>query len=724
MYRRFSLFLLLFPLFISAQKQQITLEEIWSGDFREQRLESYHPMKGNSYSLLNYNRETKSTSIDLYNYATLEKKATVLDSKDLHDIPYFDSYIFNETETHVLISTKSQSIYRYSKKAIYYLYDISTKNITKVTDGFIQEPSFSKDGKKIAFVQTNNLFVKTIASNEIQQVTSDGSPNSIINGITDWVYEEEFAFVKAYEWNLDGDKIAFLKFDETAVPTFAMDIYGKELYPSASTFKYPKAGEKNATVTMHIVDLKTNAIQKIALENYEYIPLLKWTSKNNTVGVITLNRHQNNLKIFSINTDTTASSLILEERDSTYIDMDKTSQLTFLKDNSFIWQSEKSGFNHLYHYTANGKLKKQLTDGNWEVTNFYGIDAKEKTLFYQSVEDGSINRTIYKVNLNGKNKKRISTSSGTSDADFSSEKNFAILNHSDANTPTTYSLYSSNKSSKEILNNNALLEKLVNYNYTQKEFSEVTTEAGTFNMWTLKPTHFDPTKKYPLLLTQYSGPGSQQVSNSWNSYNDYWFQMLAQKGYIIACIDVRGTGYKGAAFKKMTYKELGKYETIDLIAATKIVRELPYIDNNAIGIWGWSYGGFMATNCLLKGNDVFTTAIAVAPVTSWEYYDTIYTERYMQTPQENSDGYKNNSPLYFADQLKGNYLIVHGSGDDNVHIQNTYQMSNALITANKPFEQAIYPDRTHGIYRGRNTRLHLFTKMTHFLDAHLQPQMQ
>jgi dipeptidyl-peptidase-4 len=722
MTKRFSFFLLLLPFILSAQKQQITLEEIWNGAFREQYLESYQPMKGDLYSLLNYNRDTKSTSIDIYDYATLEKKALLLDSKNLIDIPYFDSYLFNETETHILISTQSASIYRRSKKAIYYLYEINTKNISKIDEAFIQEPRFSKDSKKIAYIKTNNLFVKTIETNEIQQVTSDGLANNIINGITDWVYEEEFAFVKAYEWSLDSKKIAFLKFNETEVPSYSMDVTGQELYPTSNRFKYPKAGEKNAEVSLHIADLNTNSIQKISLGDFEYIPFLKWTHKNNKIAVVTLNRHQNNLNLFTVDTKSNTTTLLLEEKDSRYIDVEKISELTFLNDNSFIWQSEKSGFNHLYHYSSDGKLKNQMTKGKWEVTNFYGIDLKEKTLFYQSVEDGSINKTIYKIDLDGKNKKRISKATGTSNADFSKEKNFAIINHSDSNTPTTYNLYSSKKLSKEILNNNSLLEKLDNYSYSKKEFSEITTKEGVFNMWTLKPANFDSLKKYPLLIVQYSGPGSQRVSNSWNNYNDYWFQMLAQKGYVIACIDVRGTGYKGADFKKSTYKELGKYETIDLIAATKKLRNLPYIETNAIGIWGWSYGGFMATNCLLKGNDVFDTAIAVAPVTSWEYYDTIYTERHMQTPQENPEGYQNNSPLFFADQLKGNYLIVHGSSDDNVHLQNTYQMSNALIQANKPFEQAIYPDRTHSIYRGKNTRLHLYTKMTNYLDTHLKNQ--
>ena len=499
-----------------------------------------------------------------------------------------------------------------------------------------------------------------------------------------------------------------------------MDVFGNDLYPTKFAFKYPKAGEQNSKVTLNIVDLSSRSSQEINLGSYEYIPLIKWINNSKNVAVVTLNRHQNKLNLFSINSTNSSKNLILSETDSCYIDVENIENLTFLSDNSFIIQSDKSGFNHLYHYDSSGKLKKQITKGNWDVTKLYGVDKNEKTVFYQSVEDGSINKTIYKIGLNGKNKKRIGNKEGTTNADFSTTKNYAILEHSDANIPLSYSLYNPKKPLKEIKNNAALLNKLVPYNLTKKQFSEITTENGTFNMWMLKPFDFDPTKNYPLVMIQYSGPGSQTVSNSWNSYNDYWFHFLSQNGYIVACVDGRGTGYKGAAFKKSTYKELGKLETIDQIDVAKKLGSLPYINENSIGIWGWSFGGFMASNCILKGNDVFNTAIAVAPVTSWRYYDSIYTERYMRTPEENPDGYDQNSPLFHAEKLKGNYLIIHGSGDDNVHVQNAYQMSNALINANKNFEQAIYPDRAHGIYRGENTRLHLFTKMTNYLDTHLK----
>jgi dipeptidyl-peptidase-4 len=570
----------------------------------------------------------------------------------------------------------------------------------------------------VAYAKNNNLFIKNLETNEVTQVTFDGKKNHIINGICDWVYEEEFAFVKAFEWSSDSKNIAFLRFDETQVPTFSMDITGNDLYPTQQVFKYPKAGEKNAEVTLNIYNLSSAKTSKINLGDYEYIPRIKWTNDADFVAVTTLNRHQNDLKLYFVNATDFTSKVILNEIDAAYVDVHDN--LTFLSDNSFIWTSEQDGFNHIYHYTNSGKLLHQLTAGNWEVTNFYGVNEKNKTAYYQSTEDGSINRTIYAVDLNGKNKKRISNNSGTNDASFSKNFNYFINVFSDANTPPIYTLHTGEgKQLKEVLNNNRLLVRLEAYNLSKKEFFTLKTENGNFNTWMLKPSNFDSTKVYPLFMTQYSGPGSQSVSNSWNTANDYWYQYLAEQGYIVACVDGRGTGYKGADFKKVTYKELGKYEVEDQIDAAVELGKLAYIDKDEIGIWGWSYGGFMASNCLFKGADVFKMAIAVAPVTSWRFYDSVYTERFMQTPQENPSGYDDNSPLNYADKLEGKFLLVHGSGDDNVHVQNTMRLTNALIEANKPFEQAIYPDRAHGIYKGRNTRLHLFTKMTNFIEENL-----
>ena len=704
--------------FANAQKKEIVIEEIWDGTFRTERMNSLNSMNGNFYTLQNFNRESQSTSVDKYSYATLEKVETIVDSKDLIDLKYFESYTFNSNETKLILGVDEEPIYRHSSLGVFYVYDIASKSLQLIDEEKIQEPTFSPDSKKVAYAKNNNLFVKNLETNDVIQITFDGKKNNIINGICDWVYEEEFAFVRAFEWSNDSKNIAFLRFDETEVPTYSMDIVGTALYPSQQVFKYPKAGEKNAVVTLHIYNVEAIKTSKINIGEYEYIPRIKWTNDATILCATTLNRHQNNLELYFINTTDFTSKVVLNETDNAYIDIHDN--LTFLEDNSFIWTSEKDGFNHIYYYSKEGKLINPVTKGNWEVTNFYGVNEKTNTIYYQSVEDGSINRTIYSIKLNGKNKKRLTNTSGTNEASFSKNLNYFINTFSDANTPPIYTLYDGDGNLlKEVLNNNKLSKNLENYKLAKKEFFTLSTKNGDFNAWILKPTNFDSNKEYPLFMTQYSGPGSQSVSNSWNGANDYWYQHLTDQGYIVVCVDGRGTGFKGADFKKVTYKELGKYEVLDQIEAAKELGKRSYIDSNEIGIWGWSYGGFMSSNCLLKGNDVFKMAIAVAPVTSWRFYDSVYTERYMQTPQENPSGYDENSPLNFANLLNGKFLLVHGSGDDNVHFQNSMRMSNALIEANKPFDQAIYPDRTHGIYRGKNTRLHLYNKMTTFIKENL-----
>ncbi|WP_309609024.1 S9 family peptidase, partial [Flavobacterium sp.] len=603
----------------------------------------------------------------------------------------------------------------------YYIYDITTKSLTKIADYKIQEPTFSPDGSKIAFAKENNLFVYDVASKKTTQVTSDGNKNEIINGITDWVYEEEFAFVRAFDWNASSDKIAFIRFDESQVPEFSMNIYGKELYPVTDKFKYPKAGEKNAEVSLHIYDTKSASTKKIDLSKYNdfYIARLEFTNEANTLSAQVLNRHQDNLDLLFVDANSGATKVILNEKDKAYVDV--TDNLTFLKDNSFIWTSEKDGFNHIYHYDATGKLKNQITKGNWEVTSYYGFDEKMKTVYYQSVENGSINRDVYSISLDGKSKKRLTTQIGTNGATFSPNFQYFINSFSSASVPTIYTLNNSKdgKLVKEIVNNNELSNQLKTYDLPSKEFFVLKTEKGNeLNAWIIKPKDFDASKKYPVFMYQYSGPGSQQVVNGWGSSNEYWFMMLAQQGYIVACVDGRGTGFKGAEFKKCTQLQLGKYEVEDQIDAAKVIGNYPYVDKSRIGIWGWSYGGFMSSNCLFQGADVFKTAIAVAPVTSWRYYDSIYTERYMQTPQENASGYDNNSPINHVSKLKGNFLLIHGTADDNVHVQNTMKMVEALVQANKQFDWAIYPDKNHGIYGGK-TRLQLYTKMTNFLKEKL-----
>ena len=702
---------------INAQ-QKISLEEIWTGKFRTEGMDELHSMTNtNQYTVLNYDRTSRSMQIDLYDFATLNKVSTLIDTKNHSELNGIDSYTFNKAENKLLIASNSSPIFRHSFTATYHIYDINSKKLSLVTDKAIQEPSFSTDGTKIAYAYENNLYVLDLISNVTVQITSDGKKNEVINGITDWVYEEEFAFVKAYEWNSTGDKIAFIRFNEKDVPEFSMDMYNQGLYPTQEVFKYPKAGEKNALVSLHIYDLKTNKKADINLGNYTdfYIPRIKWTNDSNTLSAQILNRHQNLLNLHFINATNGVSNIVLKEQDAAYVDV--TDNLTFLADNSFIWTSEKDGFNHIYHYDKNGKLKNQITKGDWEVTAYYGYDAKSNKVFYQSVENGSINRDVYSIDLKGKNKKRLTKQTGTNDATFSPNFDYFINSFSSVTKAPTYTLNESilGNEVKKIVSNESLENKLAAYNITPKEFFPLITEKGNkLNAWIIKPTDFDTKKKYPVLMYQYSGPGSQSVANQWNSSNDYWYYMLAQKGYIVICVDGRGTGFKGADFKKCTYKELGKYEVEDQIDAAKVIAGYEFVDASRIGIWGWSYGGFMSSNCILKGNDVFKTAIAVAPVTSWRYYDSIYTERYMRTPQENASGYDENSPINHVDKLKGNYLLIHGTADDNVHVQNTMKMIEALVQANKQFDWAIYPDKNHGIYGGK-TRLQLYTKMTNFI---------
>ncbi|SHI49375.1 S9 family peptidase [Flavobacterium terrae] len=717
-----SVFILLFASFSMLAQKQLTLEEIWTGAFRAQGMTALEAMKNtNQYTVLDFDRASKSSQINLYDFATLNKVATLLDSKDFKQLEGIDSYIFSKDEKKLLVANNSDQIFRHSFVADYFIYDIATKSLTKLAEYKVQEPTFSPDGSKVAYVYQNNLYVYDLASKKHAQITTDGKKNSIINGVTDWVYEEEFSFVKAYDWNLGSDKIAFIRFDETDVPQFSMDLYNQGLYPTQDVFKYPKAGEKNALVSLHIYDSKTGSTQKINLDKYNdfYIARLKWTNDANVLSAQVLNRHQDNLDLLFVDGNSGATKVALNEKDKAYVDV--TDNLTFLKDNSFIWTSEKDGFNHIYHYDKAGKLKKQVTKGAWEVTNYYGFDEKNGMIYYQSVENGSINRDVYAIKLDGSGKKRLSTQTGTNAATFSPNFQYFINSFSSAKNAPKYTLNEtkSGKEIKVIASNEKLEEKLAAYNLPSKEFFELTTEKGhKLNAWMIKPKDFDPNKKYPVFMYQYSGPGSQQVDNGWNGTDDYWFMMLAQQGYIVACVDGRGTGFKGAEFKKCTQKELGRYEVEDQIDAAKVFGTYSYVDKSRIGIFGWSFGGFMASNCIFQGADVFKTAIAVAPVTSWRYYDSIYTERYMQTPQENASGYDNNSPITHVGKLKGNFLLIHGTADDNVHVQNTMKMVEALVQANKQFDWAIYPDKNHGIFGGK-TRLQLYTKMTNFIKEKL-----
>lgn len=707
----------------SAQTTEITLEDIWkTGKYRQDYVWGINSMNdGKHYSILNYTQD--GVEIERYDYKTQTQTETILKSSDINNLK-FSSYAFNADETELILPVNTEAIYRHSSKSDYYVYDRASKHVEKLAEGKQQLATFSPNSDNIAYVYENNLYIKNQDSKKITQVTTDGKYNEVINGAPDWVYEEEFGFAKAFDWNADGTKVAYYKFDEKDVPVFSMDMFQQGLYPSQYSFKYPKAGEKNAEVEIWIYDLKTgkNIEAPVSVDEEFYIPRIQWTKDANVLSVQRLNRHQNKLDFILVDANANTSKTIFTETDEAYVEV--YDDLRFLDDNThFIWTSEKEGYKHIYLYNLNGEEIRQITKGEWEVSSFYGYNQKTKTLYYQSSENSPLQRSVYSIDIKGRKKKELTEKQGTNNASFSKTFDYFINTYSNANTPNYITLQNRYGKVLNVLKDSKTLNTtLANLNLAPKEFVDFKTKDGTtLNGYLIKPKDFDPNKKYPVFMYLYGGPGSQQVLDSWGGSNMMWFNMLAEQGYIVACFDNRGTGARGRDFKKVTYMNLGKYEVQDQIEANRYLASLNYVDGNRIGIWGWSYGGFMSSNCLFQGNDVFKMAIAVAPVTNWRYYDSIYTERYMRTPQENPAGYDDNSPITHVDKLKGNYLLVHGTADDNVHYQNAIELVTGLIAENKDFDSEMYPDKNHGIYGGNkgNTRLHLYKKMTKFINEKL-----
>tara|TARA_B110000008_G_scaffold88164_1_gene90211 strand:+ start:750 stop:2912 length:2163 start_codon:yes stop_codon:yes gene_type:complete len=720
MIKKVLILFILGNLFLSAQKQ-LTVNQIWKDNFSPNRMESLKSMKnGNKYSVIDIDLKNRESKIIFKDFDSFENQEIVLDSKNELLVPFFTSYKFSNDEQKILISTEEDRIYRRSTRSIYWVYDRIDKSIKMIFNKKIQEPTFSPDGEKVAFVFNRNLLIKNLKDDTIIQVTQDGNEQTI-NGITDWVYEEEFGFVKAFEWNSDSSKIVFLRFDESKVPVFSMDIYGEDLYQYQYKFRYPKAGESNSEVSIHLFDFNSNKTIQLLLKdnlNPYYIPRIKFTNNPYLLTVQTINRKQNHLQLHLVNLQMNTSKVLIEEKSKTYIDI--KNNLNFLNNNNFFWLSERDGYNHIYQYLFKRDILNQITTGKWEVTTLYKYNSQTKEIYFGAAKYSSIERGVYSIDSNGNNLRTLTQESGYNGATFNYNGSKFIHSYSDEKTPPKYFLRLTKDGSKlkALLHNNILRDQLKQYNLPNKEFMQMRINDQDLNAYLIKPKDFDPLKRYPLLLFQYSGPGSQQVTNRWGNNRDLWHKMLTQKGYIIACVDGRGTGFKGEHFKKMTYMKLGKLETQDQISVAKKLSKLPYIDEDRTGIWGWSYGGYMATHSLLLGNDVFEMAIAVAPVTNWRFYDTIYTERFMRTPQENPEGYDLNSPINYTDRLKGKYLLIHGSGDDNVHVQNSMRIIQALIDSNKQFEWMIYPDKNHGIYGG-NTQIHLYSKMTNFIKNNL-----
>ncbi len=629
-----------------------------------------------------------------------------------------DTYEFGPNEEMLLVGVREESIYRRSRRAEYHIWDLNEQQLTPLSEGTTQRlPDFSPDGSKVAFVRQNNLYVKELDTGREYAVTTDGHYNHIINGTTDWVYEEEFYITKGFEWSPDGRRIAFMRFDEGHVREFVMMKYG-QLYPEEYRFKYPKAGEENAIVSLHIYDLDSGETTRVDTgeETDQYIPRIQWTKDPGQLSFQRLNRHQNHLEILLADADTGEASVIYEETNDYYVKI--TFDLTFLSDGRhFILTSEQNGYDHIYLYDMEERLLRPINRGEYDVLSFLGLDEDQGMVYYTARKDSPLRNHLYAASLDGSEVQQLTRGEGTHSPSFSAGFRFFINRFSRADEPPVYSIHRADGSLVAVLEDNQeLRERVGDHAFVKPEFFQFATSEGvSLNGQMIRPADFDPDNEYPLLMYVYGGPGHQAVVDSWNTFNGVWFQMLAAQGYVVVTVDNRGTGGRGEAFRKMTYLQLGKYETIDQTEAARYLGGLGYIDAGRIAIFGWSYGGYISSLCLAKGADVFRAAIAVAPVTSWRYYDTIYTERYMRTPQENPDGYDDNSPINHVEKIRGPYLLVHGSADDNVHYQNTLEMANALIEAGVDFELMIYPDHNHGIFTS-TARWHLYRLMTDFLN--------
>ena len=634
-----------------------------------------------------------------------------------------EGYQFSADERKILIRTDVKSIWRRSTKENYYVYDRETEALTKLTDtnGDQQNGELSPQGDKAAFVRGNNLFWVDLTTGRETQITDDGELNAIINGATDWVYEEEFGFAKAWSWSPDGNRIAFYRFDETEVKQFDFRIWG-DLYPGKTEYKYPKAGEDNSVVTIHVYDLETSetTAMDIGEETDQYIPRIMWSNNSNLLTIRRMNRLQNRQDLLFADVSNGETTVIFtEEVENGWISVHDN--LYFLKNGKqFLYTSEKDGYNHIYLYDMQGEEKSRVTSGDWEVTQFLGVDERRHMIYFMSTEESSLERHLYTVRVDGKRKKQLTKAAGWHNINMSKDFKYYIDTHSNSAFPNTFTLRDIKGKALRVLEDNSSLKSVLGeYAYSPKEFFTVEVNGASLNAYMIIPLDFDSTIQYPVLMYVYGGPGSQTVTSAYESGDRaFWHQYLVNQGYIIVSVDNRGTGAKGRDFKQTTYKQLGVKEAEDQAAAARYIASLDYVDGSRIGIWGWSYGGFMSTLSLAEGKDVFSMAIAVAPVTSWRYYDSIYTERYMQTPQLNPEGYDNGAPLNRANEIEGKYFLIHGTGDDNVHYQNAVSMVDELIDQNIQFDTFYYPNRAHSI-SGGNTRQHLYTMMANYILKNL-----
>ncbi|MGL1887902.1 MAG: S9 family peptidase [Reichenbachiella sp.] len=697
----------------------IAQQKITVGDFTEKGI--FYPNNIASLNWMNngqYYSALESNQILRYNVSTGTTDSVLVDGNSMSIV--ISDYEFSDDESKILLLTEKKSIYRRSFTAEYYVYSFEGSEIKKLSaNGRQSYATFSPDNSKVAFVRDNNLYYVKLVNMAETAVTTDGKFGSIINGSSDWVYEEELYLTKAFAWSPDGKKIAFYRFDESRVREYNLQYWDNgSIYPRDYRYKYPKAGEDNAVVSVFIHHLETNVnvAVKTGEETDVYFPKMQWTKNANTLSLMKLNRLQNRLDIYHVNAKSGNMDLILTDKSKTYLDVTYAHELIYLNNGTqFLYSSEMNGYKHYYLHRIDGQMINAVTKGNWGAEKFVGLNQKMKTpiLYFVSTEGSSMERHFYKVDLKGKGKLKLSTKAGINAVDMSKDFKYYIIRNESSESPLEVSLIATrgNKLTKVLVENSGLKEFTEAYGFVKKDFFEIDgADQTTLNAYLLRPAGFDSTKQYPVVVYQYSGPGAQDVKNTWSGRHYAFHQMLTQNGYIVAVVDTRGTGGKGEKFKKQTYLQLGKYEVADLIASAKYLGKLDFVDANRIGVWGWSYGGYMSSLCMVKGDGIFKAGVAVAPVTNWRFYDTIYTERYMRRPQENEEGYDQNSPSTFAHQLKGNYLMIHGTGDDNVHFSNATAFQESLIQANKQFDSFYYPDKAHSLYGGK-TRTHLYSMM-------------
>lgn len=733
MKRFFTLLLLaIFVTGIQAQ-QKVTLRDIAQGTYRAQGISGLKPMlDGEHYTQISSDHKR----IVKYSFKTGEEVGTLFDVTTARDcdLKSFDDYILSPDEKLILIQTETKPIYRHSFTAVYYIYNVKNNKMEPLSNnGPQQVPLFSPDGNQIAFVRNNNIYlVKLLFGNSESQVTKDGEYNHVLNGIPDWVYEEEFSFNRAFDFSADSKMIAYVRFDESAVPMFSFPWYkglapekaSYATYPGAYEYKYPKAGEVNSKVSVHTYDIKSHVTRKMDLQidSDGYIPRIKFTSDPEKLAIMTLNRHQNRLDLYMANPRSGLCKVAIRDEAEQYIKESAYSNIKFYPEH-IVMMSEKDGYNHLYLYTIAGNLVKQITKGQFEVTSFLGWDQKANVFYYASNEGSPLRTAIYKIDGKGK-KTKLSTRTGSNSAIFSTNQKYYINTFSNISTPTLITLNDNRgKELTTLLDNSKLKAQTAQLNMPQKEFFTFRTSSGVeLNGWMMKPANFNANKKYPVILHQYSGPGSQQVIDRWGigSFGDggLFEAYMCDKGYIMVCVDGRGTGGRGAAFEKCTYLQLGVKEAEDQVETARYLGTLPYIDGKRIGIWGWSFGGYNTLMSMSDGSGAFKAGVAIAAPSDWRFYDTVYTERFMRTPKENAEGYDAGSAIKRAPQLKGSLLLIHGTADDNVHYQNCAEYSEALVQAGIQFDMQVYTNRNHGIFGGK-TRKHLMNRVANFFIQNL-----